>query len=115
MRGVALAVAIGMIGCGGGASQSPPGMDGSQWPADAVTDVIDGGAGDPIGDTTPEGGASKPITFQMKLDASIPPGTEVHLSARAYGWGHPAPDCNGRRRAVRRHAGRPSPGHAVTI
>jgi hypothetical protein len=42
-----------------------------------------------------EGVASKPITFSVKLDASIPPGTEVLIAARAYGWGHPAPDCNG--------------------
>jgi hypothetical protein len=42
-----------------------------------------------------EGAASKPITFSVKLDASIPPGTEVQITARAYGWGHPAPDCNG--------------------
>ena len=41
------------------------------------------------------GTMSTPITFDVKLDASIPPGTEVRLSARAYGWGHPAPDCNG--------------------
>jgi hypothetical protein len=38
---------------------------------------------------------SKPITFSVKLAASIPAGTEVQISARAYGWGHPAPDCNG--------------------
>ena len=42
-----------------------------------------------------EGAASKPIAFSVKLDASIPPGTEVQITARAYGWGHPAPDCNG--------------------
>jgi hypothetical protein len=42
-----------------------------------------------------DGGMSKPITFSVKLAASIPAGTEVQISARAYGWGHPAPDCNG--------------------
>ena len=42
-----------------------------------------------------KGTASKPITFAVKLDASIPSGTEMQITARAYGWGHPAPDCNG--------------------
>jgi hypothetical protein len=42
-----------------------------------------------------DGTMSKPITFDVKLDASIPAGTEARLSARAYGWGHAAPDCNG--------------------
>ena len=42
--------------------------------------------------TRPSG---RPITFAVKLDASIPPGTEVQITARAYGRVHPAPNCNG--------------------
>ena len=41
------------------------------------------------------GTVSKPVTFQVTFDASIPAGTPVEFSARVYGWGHPAPDCNG--------------------
>jgi len=51
MRGVALAVTIGLIGCGGRASQNRPSNDGGQPPVDAIADVVDGGAGDPIGDS----------------------------------------------------------------
>jgi hypothetical protein len=42
-----------------------------------------------------DGATSKPITFDVKLAASVPAGTEVQITARAYGWGHPAPDCDG--------------------
>jgi hypothetical protein len=163
MRGVALAVGLSVIGCGGAGSPGPSGTDSGSPPADAAADA-DGGAGDladadpfqcstvaplllsnptvtsgtvaagqtvtlqitltdtdPSGyvsypgavltSTTPgvtfrasdsgppgayiDGTASKPITFYVMLDASIPAGTELELSARAYGWGHPAPDCNG--------------------
>ena len=37
---------------------------------------------------------SKPMTFYVKLAATIPAGTEVQISARAFQSGHTAPDCN---------------------
>jgi hypothetical protein len=42
-----------------------------------------------------DGTMSKPITFTVTLAASVPPGTEVQISARAYGSGGPAKPCNG--------------------
>ena len=36
---------------------------------------------------------SKPVPFMLSFDASIPSGTTAEFSARAYGWGHLAPDC----------------------
>lgn len=42
-----------------------------------------------------DGITSKPITFYVTFDSSIPRGTEVDFTARAYGWGHQAPDCQG--------------------
>jgi hypothetical protein len=37
--------------------------------------------------------ASKPVEFPLSFDASIPSGTSAAFKARAYGWGHSAPDC----------------------
>jgi hypothetical protein len=37
--------------------------------------------------------ASKPVSFTLSFDASIPSGTSAAFKARAYGWGHSAPDC----------------------
>lgn len=42
-----------------------------------------------------DGTMSKSITFSVKLDASVPSGTEVQISARAYGSGGPSKPCNG--------------------
>jgi hypothetical protein len=36
---------------------------------------------------------SKPVAFTLSFDASIPSGTSAAFNARAYGWGHSAPDC----------------------
>lgn len=41
-----------------------------------------------------DGTMSKPMTLYAKLAATIPAGTEVQISARAFGSGHTAPDCN---------------------
>jgi hypothetical protein len=41
-----------------------------------------------------DGTVSKPITFSVKLDASIPAGTVVEIDARPAGGGHLADDCN---------------------
>jgi hypothetical protein len=41
-----------------------------------------------------DGTMSKPMTFYVKLAATIPAGTEVQISARAFQSGHAAPDCN---------------------
>jgi hypothetical protein len=35
---------------------------------------------------------SKPVAFTLSFDASIPSGTSAAFKARAYGWGHSAPD-----------------------
>jgi hypothetical protein len=42
-----------------------------------------------------DGAMSKPITFSVKLAASVPAGTEVQISARAYGSGGPSKGCDG--------------------
>jgi hypothetical protein len=42
-----------------------------------------------------DGTTSKPITFYVKLSASVPSGTDVQISARAYGSGGPKPGCDG--------------------
>ena len=36
---------------------------------------------------------SKPVSFALSFDASILSGTKAAFKARAYGWGHTAPDC----------------------
>ena len=36
---------------------------------------------------------SKLVPFTLSFDASIPSGTSASFKARAYGWGHLAPDC----------------------
>jgi hypothetical protein len=41
------------------------------------------------------GTRSEPITFDVKLAATVPSGTEVQISARAYGSGGPSRPCNG--------------------
>ncbi len=101
MRGVALVLGVCVAGCGGAAASSPPGADSGEAPHDAIADV-DGGSLDRAADRVTAGWADAADAradgnpfFDVTLDASIPPGTEVRLSARAYGWGHPAPDCNG--------------------
>jgi hypothetical protein len=40
-----------------------------------------------------DGTGSKPITFSVKLDASIAAGTMVQIDARPAGGGHLADDC----------------------
>jgi hypothetical protein len=42
-----------------------------------------------------DGTMGKAITFYVKLSASVPSGTNVQISARAYGPGGPTLDCNG--------------------
>jgi|SRR5450631_429723 len=42
-----------------------------------------------------DGTMSKPITFYVKLSASISSGTDVQISARGYGSAGPATNCNG--------------------
>jgi hypothetical protein len=37
--------------------------------------------------------ASKPITFTVKVDASVAPGGQADFSARVFGWGHTDPGC----------------------
>jgi hypothetical protein len=41
-----------------------------------------------------DGTMSKPMTFYVTLAATIPAGTDVQISARAFQSGHTAPDCN---------------------
>lgn len=41
-----------------------------------------------------DGTMSKPITFSVKLDASIPSGTVVQINVRPGGQGHLADDCD---------------------